>query len=147
MWVTLLLMDSLSADSDHLTWTNVAIGLTFILFDVGVSTTLRLGVGISLSVAALRCIGQLALVATVLQGVFEHKNPWSVAGIARESDSLLVTQNNANGENSCVKFARDRRDWYAPCINTYVRSLSITLSVVNKAARRFDYMVCCFFAQ
>jgi len=49
---------------------------------VGVSSVLRLGISISLLVAAFRCIGQLAVVATVLQGVFEHKNPWSVGGIA-----------------------------------------------------------------
>ncbi len=79
-------MESFSTDSTNLTWTNVAVGLTFILFDVGVSTVLRLGIGISLLVAALRCIGQLALVATVLQRVFEHKNPWSVAGIACKTD-------------------------------------------------------------
>jgi hypothetical protein len=112
-------MDSLSADSDHLTWTNVAIGLTFILFDVGVSTILRLGVGVSLLVAALRCIGQLAVVATVLQGVFEHKNPWSVAGIACESDSFLIVENDPDGEQSRIKFVRHYRDWYAACIHIF----------------------------
>src|SRR5438445_11075429 len=69
------------SSSPNLTWTNVAIGLGFILFDAGLSSLLRLGIGISLLVASLRCIGQLALVATVLQGVFERKDPWSVAGI------------------------------------------------------------------
>jgi hypothetical protein len=96
-----LVMESLSSDSNNLTWTNVAVGLTFILFDVGVSTVLRLGVGISLLVAALRCIGQLALVATVLQRVFEHKNPWSVAGIACEID-LSVIENDSDGELQVV---------------------------------------------
>ncbi|KAF8954400.1 ABC transporter-like protein [Flammula alnicola] len=71
----------LPEDSAHsnLTWTNVAIGLAFILFDVGISTVFRLGVGVSLLIAALRCIGQLAVVATLLQQVFENKNPWMVA--------------------------------------------------------------------
>ncbi|KAF9555137.1 ABC transporter-like protein, partial [Agrocybe pediades] len=65
-----------------LEWTNVAIGLVFILFDVGVSTVFRLGVGVSLLVAAFRCIGQLAVVATLLQQVFDNKNPWLVSFIA-----------------------------------------------------------------
>ncbi|TFK36703.1 hypothetical protein BDQ12DRAFT_654041 [Crucibulum laeve] len=66
----------------NLTWVNVGIALTFILFDVGVSTVFRLGVGSSLMIAALRCMGQLAVVATLLQKVFESKNPWVVALIA-----------------------------------------------------------------
>ena len=65
-----------------LTWTNVGFGLAFILIDVGISTVFRLGVGLSLLIAALRCIGQLAAVATILQQVFENKNPWLVALIA-----------------------------------------------------------------
>ncbi|KAF8805429.1 hypothetical protein BYT27DRAFT_7169557 [Phlegmacium glaucopus] len=65
--------------SDNLSWINVAIALAFILFDIGVSTVLRLGIGLSLLIAALRCIGQLALVATILQKVFETENPWLVA--------------------------------------------------------------------
>jgi Uncharacterised protein family (UPF0014) len=65
-----------------LTWTNVGIGLAFILLDVGISTVFRLGIGLSLLIAALRCIGQLAGVATILQQVFENKNPWLVAFIS-----------------------------------------------------------------
>jgi ABC-type iron transport system FetAB permease component len=37
-----------------------------------------LGIGLSLLVAGLRCVGQLALVASVLQAVFETKNPWFI---------------------------------------------------------------------
>lgn len=74
-----------SSSSPNLTWTNVAIGLGFILFNAGVSSLLRLGIGISLLIASLRCVGQLALVATVLQGIFERKDPWSVAGIVCRS--------------------------------------------------------------
>ncbi|KAF8150176.1 ABC transporter-like protein [Crassisporium funariophilum] len=66
----------------ELTWTNVAIGLAFILFDAGVSTVFRLGLGVSLVVAALRCTGQLAVVATILQQVFDNKNPWLVVLIS-----------------------------------------------------------------
>ena len=70
------------SDQSTLTWTNVTVGLAFILFDVGVSTVFRLGIGVSLLIAALRCIGQLAVVATMLQQVFENKNPWLVALIS-----------------------------------------------------------------
>lgn len=65
-----------------LTWTNVGIALAFILLDVGISTVFRLGIGVSLLIAALRCMGQLGVVATILQRVFENKNPWVVALIS-----------------------------------------------------------------
>jgi len=57
------------------------ISLTFVLFDIGVSKVFGLGIGLSLVIAGLRCVGQLALVATVLQEVFESKNPWLVSFI------------------------------------------------------------------
>ncbi|KAF5341701.1 hypothetical protein D9611_002023 [Ephemerocybe angulata] len=65
-----------------LRWINVSIALAFILFDMGVSTVFRLGLGTSLFIAAVRCIGQLAVVATLLQQVFETRNPWIVFLIA-----------------------------------------------------------------
>ena len=65
--------------SNELTWINVVISLAFVLFDIGISTVFRLGIGVSLIIAGLRCVGQLALVATVLHQVFETKNPWLVA--------------------------------------------------------------------
>ena len=71
--------DDILVDSGDLTWMNVGIALAFILFDIGVSTVLRLGIGLSLLIAAFRCMGQLALVATILTKVFETKNPWLVA--------------------------------------------------------------------
>ena len=64
--------------SSELTWVNVAISLTFVLFDIGVSRVFSLGIGLSLLIAGLRCVGQLALVATVLHEVFETKNPWVI---------------------------------------------------------------------
>ena len=64
--------------ANELTWINVIISLAFVFFDIGVSTVLRLGIGVSLLIAGLRCIGQLALVATILNEVFETKNPWLV---------------------------------------------------------------------
>jgi ABC-type iron transport system FetAB permease component len=69
----------LSMTGSELTWINVVISLTFVLFDIGVSRVLRLGIGLSLLIAGLRCVGQLALVATVLNEVFETKNPWLVS--------------------------------------------------------------------
>jgi len=64
--------------ASELTWINVGISLTFVLFDIGVSTVFRLGIGLSLLIAGLRCVGQLALVASILHKVFETKNPWLV---------------------------------------------------------------------
>jgi len=65
--------------SSELTWVNVVISLGFVAFDIGISTVFRLGIGVSLLIGGLRCVGQLALVATVLHGVFETKNYWLVA--------------------------------------------------------------------
>ena len=65
--------------NSELTWINVVISLTFVLFAIGVSRVFRLGIGLSLLIGGLRCVGQLALVATVLQEVFDTKNPWLVS--------------------------------------------------------------------
>lgn len=75
-------MDGAPTDSTHLDWTNVGLGFSFILFNALLSTSLQLGVGSSLLSAAVRCVVQLALVALVLQKVFETNNPWAVGGIA-----------------------------------------------------------------
>lgn len=74
-------------DSTHLTWANVALGFSFILFNAVISTSLNLGVGSSLVTSALRCIIQLAIMGLLLQRVFETNNPWAVAGIACTSRS------------------------------------------------------------
>jgi ABC-type iron transport system FetAB permease component len=79
-------MAELPTDSTHLDWANVGLGFSFVLFNALVSTSLQLGVGSSLLSAAIRCVVQLALVALVLQKVFETNNPWAVAGIACQSD-------------------------------------------------------------
>ena len=65
--------------SSELTWINVAISLTFVLFNIGISSVFKLGIGVALLIAGLRCVGQLALIATVLNEVFETRNPWVVA--------------------------------------------------------------------
>ena len=100
--------------SSELTWINVAISLAFVLFDIGVSRVFRLGIGLSLLIAGLRCIGQLALVATVLHEVFETKNPWLVSLIcctfvlplsSIQLDSHLFIFSH-------VKFLRHFRDGY-----------------------------------
>lgn len=71
-----------SEESSHLSWANVALGFSFIIFNAVVSTSFNLGVGNSLISASLRCIAQLAIVGLLLQRVFETNNPWAVAGIA-----------------------------------------------------------------
>ncbi|KAI0950884.1 hypothetical protein AcW1_008072 [Taiwanofungus camphoratus] len=65
-----------------LTWGNVGLAFSFILFDAVVSFVAGLGVGSSLVTAAVRCVLQLSVVALVLQKVFETNNPFAVAGIA-----------------------------------------------------------------
>jgi ABC-type iron transport system FetAB permease component len=71
--------------SATLNWVNVALGLSFVLFNVAIATYFGLGIGRSLLTAAIRCVLQLAVVALLLQKVFESNNPFAVAGIACKS--------------------------------------------------------------
>ncbi|WVW78877.1 hypothetical protein I302_100840 [Kwoniella bestiolae CBS 10118] len=68
--------------SPTLTWTNVLIGLLFILFDSLLSLVLGLGIGGSLMVAAGRCVLQLSVMGLILDRVFASNNVWGVFGIA-----------------------------------------------------------------
>ncbi|KAG6837244.1 hypothetical protein H0H93_012639 [Arthromyces matolae] len=74
------------ADATHpttnLTWANIALSFTFVLFDVGVSAFFGLGVEQGLLTAAIRCVAQLAVMAVLLHSVFSTNNPYAVAGIA-----------------------------------------------------------------
>ena len=78
----------MTASSGDLTWINVAIALVLVLVNIGVSAVFRLGIGMSLLIAALRCIGQLTLVAEVLHRVFETRNPWLVSLVCCASCSV-----------------------------------------------------------
>jgi ABC-type iron transport system FetAB permease component len=73
-----------SDSQTHLSWANVGLAFSFIAFDAVLSSVFGLHVGHSLVTAAIRCIVQLAFVATLLQKVFETENPFAVAGIACE---------------------------------------------------------------
>ena len=76
-------MDSpTSGDRTHLGPFNIALGLSFILFDALLSHFLKLGIGSSLVTSSVRCVVQLSVMALVLQKIFEAKNPWGVAGLA-----------------------------------------------------------------
>ncbi|KAH9831651.1 UPF0014-domain-containing protein [Rhodofomes roseus] len=75
-------MDAPGGATSPLSWANVSLAFSFIVFDAVVSLAFGLGVGSGLVTAALRCIGQLSVVALVLQQVFATNNPWAVAGIA-----------------------------------------------------------------
>lgn len=78
-------MDS-PGPTTHLDFVNVAIALSFVLFNVVIATFFQLGIARSLFTAAVRCVLQLTVVALLLQRVFESKNPFGVAGIAGLSD-------------------------------------------------------------
>lgn len=66
----------------ELGWSHVGFGLGFIAFNSIISQALQLHIGASLVFAALRCVVQLTLVATILQQVFAAENFWAVVGIA-----------------------------------------------------------------
>jgi ABC-type iron transport system FetAB permease component len=78
-------MDSLPNHTvADLGWSHVGFGLAFIAFNSIISQVLQLHIGASLVFAALRCVVQLTLVATILQQVFAAENFWAVVGIACE---------------------------------------------------------------
>jgi hypothetical protein len=63
---------------------------TFVVFNTISFRLLRLQVGSSLLVAALRCMAQLTVVAVILQHVLAARNMWAVAWIARMFLSILL---------------------------------------------------------
>ncbi|KAG6827270.1 hypothetical protein H0H92_012534 [Tricholoma furcatifolium] len=75
-------MSDVPEPTTHLGWQHVGLGFAFILFDVAVSAFFGLGIERGLLTAAVRCVLQLAVMATVLQRVFATEAPWEVAGIA-----------------------------------------------------------------
>lgn len=82
--------------SPHLTWTNVFIGLLFVIFDSVLSIILGLGIASSLLIAAVRCIIQLSVMGLVLDKVFASNNIWGVAGIAVLLNVLAATEATYN---------------------------------------------------
>lgn len=76
--------DGLNISTKDLSWGNVGLAFSFIIFDAVISRVYGLGVGSSLTTAAVRCVLQLSIVAVILQKIFETNNPWAVAGIAGE---------------------------------------------------------------
>ena len=82
-------MDKPTDSTTDLTWINVGLGFTFILFDAVVSRAFGLGVGVPLVTAAVRCVIQLGIMALVLQKIFEAENPWGVAGLTRTKTTRI----------------------------------------------------------
>ena len=74
-----------SRDQPLLTWSNVALALSFVVFDAVLSSVYRLGISSSLISAALRCVIQLSVMALMLESIFKTQNPFGVVGLARES--------------------------------------------------------------
>ncbi|KAL0953125.1 hypothetical protein HGRIS_004394 [Hohenbuehelia grisea] len=69
-------------EEQHLTWANVSLAFSFIVFDALISVSFGLGVSSALLTAAIRCVVQLSLVALLLQKVFDSGNLWAVIGIS-----------------------------------------------------------------
>jgi ABC-type iron transport system FetAB permease component len=65
-----------------LTWSNIGLALSFVLFDAALSAVYRLGLTASLLTAAFRCIIQLTVMGLVLGNIFKTQNEWAVAGLA-----------------------------------------------------------------
>ena len=127
--------------SSELTWINVVISLAFVLFDIGISSVFRLGIGVSLLIAGLRCVGQLALVATVLHGVFETKNPWLVSLICC---AFVCSNRHTSGLSyvvcSHIEFLGYFWDGYVILV-CFVWQADLLSAVMNKSSKRFHHMV------
>lgn len=90
-------MDSPTDSKTHLDWGNVGLGFAFVVFDAIISRVFGLGVGVPLITAAIRCIIQLAIMALVLQRIFEADNPWGVSGIACKALEVLHMPRKTDG--------------------------------------------------
>jgi ABC-type iron transport system FetAB permease component len=66
--------------ASHVSWSHVGLALVFVSFNSTISQALRLRIGASLLIAALRCMAQLTVVAIILQNV-AVKKLWAVVGI------------------------------------------------------------------
>ncbi|TFK69670.1 hypothetical protein BDN72DRAFT_959366 [Pluteus cervinus] len=75
-------MDFSMQENHSLSWSNVALALSFVAFSMMFSFSFGLGVESSMGVGAFRCVVQLTAVATVLQRVFEAERVWAVASIS-----------------------------------------------------------------
>ena len=65
------------------TWSQVSVAFLLVIVDWAILDVLRLGVGASLVVSALRCGTQLIVVTFVLRCVFNVESMWAVARLAR----------------------------------------------------------------
>lgn len=65
-----------------LTWSNVVLAFSFVVFDAILSSVYRLGISNSLISAAFRCVIQLSAMALVLESIFKTKNPYGIVGLA-----------------------------------------------------------------
>ena len=74
-----------SGDQPLLTWSNVVLAFSFVVFDAVLSSAYRLGISNSLISAAFRCVVQLSVMALVLESIFKTKNPYGIVGLACES--------------------------------------------------------------
>ena len=72
---------SLSSNT-NLTWASIVLAFSFIALGIIISIVLGLKIGASLATAAARCVFQLALLALVLESVYDAHDPWVVAGLA-----------------------------------------------------------------
>ena len=65
------------------TWSQVTVAFLLVIVDWAILEVLRLGVGASLVVSALRCGAQLIVVTLVLRCVFNAESMWAVVRLAR----------------------------------------------------------------
>ena len=67
----------------------VTVAFSLVAFNSAISHVLRLDVGASLVIAALRCMAQLIAVTFVLRCIFVVESMWAVTMLAREFPTAL----------------------------------------------------------
>ncbi len=127
----------------HLSWSQVILGFSFVEFNSVVLAwqMLRLDIGVSLAIAALRCMVQLTVVTVFLRYMFPVRGVWAVMKITRTF--LMLLQNDgtltrmAASATGCPQGIRDR------CVLRCHMNRHVTdrISLVIKAERRCQLMV------
>ena len=120
---------SSTAHVSYIEWSHMSIGLAFVAFNVAISYVLKLHVGSGLVIAALRCMAQLMMVATILQQVLAVKTPWAVAGIAcaffLAEGVILTCAMGVDLLESAAEYSRHVRNW---CVVALVSPPCLSLS-------------------
>ncbi|KAJ2557862.1 hypothetical protein EV175_001091 [Coemansia sp. RSA 1933] len=79
-------------ESPELSWANVEVAALMLLFNVGISTWLGLGLSAGLVIASIRCVIQLTVLGLILNQIFLTQNPVYIFGMTLVLGLLASTE-------------------------------------------------------